>query len=186
MPPLAGEHTGLLESEKTPLPKTKVAFLVSIIFCDIFREYATAPFIPLVVLIWYDEDVAGTYSGILTSAFWLAQMISSPLWGRFSDTVGRKPTFVLGMIGACVGLAVFSLGNSFWVVYTGRFLVGLLVGTTVIGKTYMGEITDKTNAHKGFAVIGISLGIAALIAPTVGGYLFDPASWDSDTFDNDL
>jgi len=62
--------------------------------------------------------------------------------------------------------------------YSGRFLIGLLVGTACIGKTYMGEITDKTNAHQGFAVLAITLGCAAMTAPMIGALLYDPYNWE--------
>src|SRR5437016_8442282 len=34
----------------------------------------------------------GSISGIIVAAFTVAQLASAPMWGRFSDRVGRRPT----------------------------------------------------------------------------------------------
>src|SRR4026207_868943 len=41
----------------------------------------------------------GTISGIIVAAFTVAQLLSAPMWGRFSDRVGRRPTLLIA-IGA--------------------------------------------------------------------------------------
>src|SRR5499427_2630565 len=37
----------------------------------------------------------GTITGCIVTAFTIAQLISAPLWGRFSDRVGRRPTLII-------------------------------------------------------------------------------------------
>src|SRR5712691_10830709 len=34
----------------------------------------------------------GIISGFIVAAFTVAQLLSAPMWGRFSDRVGRRPT----------------------------------------------------------------------------------------------
>src|SRR5438093_10420082 len=37
----------------------------------------------------------GTIVGIIVAAFTVAQLLSAPMWGRFSVRVGRKPTLII-------------------------------------------------------------------------------------------
>ena len=46
-----------------------------------------------------DSKKAGYFSGLLMSAFFLCQFISSPVVGRLSGTVGRKKLLVFGTFG---------------------------------------------------------------------------------------
>src|SRR6476469_5346758 len=36
----------------------------------------------------------GVIAGFIISSFTVAQLISAPMWGRFSDRVGRRPTLL--------------------------------------------------------------------------------------------
>ena len=39
----------------------------------------------------------GIISGFIIAAFTLAQLLSAPMWGRFSDRVGRRPTLLIAL-----------------------------------------------------------------------------------------
>ena len=44
----------------------------------------------------------GIISGFIVAAFTLAQLLSAPIWGRFSDRVGRRPTLLIALGAAAV------------------------------------------------------------------------------------
>jgi MFS family permease len=39
----------------------------------------------------------GIIVGIIIAAFTVAQLLSAPMWGRFSDRVGRRPTLLIAL-----------------------------------------------------------------------------------------
>src|SRR6266540_3240098 len=39
----------------------------------------------------------GIISGFIIAAFTVAQLLSAPMWGRFSDRVGRRPTLLIAL-----------------------------------------------------------------------------------------
>ena len=51
----------------------------------------------------------GIEVGLLFATFSAAQMVFSPVLGRLSDRVGRKPVIVLSLVGTAVGSAVTGL-----------------------------------------------------------------------------
>ena len=48
--------------------------------------------------------------GVLIAASNVAIVIFSPLWGRASESAGRKRIYLLGLIGFAVGYAVLAFG----------------------------------------------------------------------------
>ena len=51
----------------------------------------------------------GATIGILFSVFSLMQFIFSPMWGRISDAVGRRPMLLLSLSGSVVFYALYGL-----------------------------------------------------------------------------
>src|SRR5213593_4075031 len=56
----------------------------------------------------------GTISGIIVAAFTVAQLLSAPLWGRFSDRMGRRPTLLIALAAAGVAYLIFGFATSLW------------------------------------------------------------------------
>ncbi|KAG0140923.1 hypothetical protein CROQUDRAFT_52526 [Cronartium quercuum f. sp. fusiforme G11] len=102
----------------------------------------------------------------------------SPLYGRLSDVVGRKPV-LLGSIG------VFLLGsilcgaaqNLTWLICC-RALQGLGGGGILqLVQIVIADITTLEERGKYAATVGVTSGIAAIVGPLVGGALIDRVSW---------
>jgi hypothetical protein len=54
-------------------------------------------------------------------------------------------------------------------------LWGLLNGNIGVAKTYLGEISDDSNAARGMALFGVIGGFGRTIGPIIGGFLSSPA-----------
>jgi len=50
------------------------------------------------------------------------------------------------------------------------------IGNIGVAKTYLGEITDKTNQGKGFSAFGLTYGLGVIVGPLIGGLLAKPAA----------
>ena len=64
--------------------------------------------------------------GWLAASFSLAQFVFSPLWGRLSDRVGRKPVMMIGLAGYGLSMALFALARSIPHLFIARGLSGIL------------------------------------------------------------
>ena len=69
----------------------------------------------------------------------------------------------------------FGFAPSFLFAVGTRFLWGLLNGNIGVAKTYLGEISDDSNAAKGMALFGVIGGLGRTIGPIIGGFLSSPA-----------
>eukprot|EP01012_Entosiphon_sulcatum_P032334 TRINITY_DN41134_c0_g1_i1.p1 TRINITY_DN41134_c0_g1~~TRINITY_DN41134_c0_g1_i1.p1 ORF type:complete len:458 (+),score=60.43 TRINITY_DN41134_c0_g1_i1:28-1401(+) len=121
-----------------------------------------------------NEDEAGTWAGLLGSAFALAQFVGSPVWGRFYSKWGAGPVLLSGCLFSIVALIVFGTAQNFSVAITARFIHGLMNGNVACTKAYLGEHTNSTNRARAFSLLSLSFGLGYLVGPVIGGMLSDP------------
>src|SRR3954464_13002155 len=82
--------------------------------------------IVLPILPRYAEDlsISPTVIGIVVGSFSLAQLVFSPLLGRLSDRIGRKPVIILSLCGTAVGSVITGLSGNVWFLLAGRVVDG--------------------------------------------------------------
>ena len=122
--------------------------------------------------------------GILISAANVTLLISAPYWGSRSQTLGRKPVFVVGMAGYAFSYTLIAFGMQaglwgwltpwglFLVLLGGRLFFGLVAaGIQPAATAYFADITDALARSKGMAQIGVAAGIGTIVGPMIGGTL---------------
>ncbi|KAK7418489.1 hypothetical protein QQZ08_011241 [Neonectria magnoliae] len=90
-----------------------------------------------------DESHASFYSGLLISAFSLAEAAMGMYWGGLSDRIGRKPVLMLGCVGTMLSMIMVGIAPNFWVALFGRALGGMLNGNIGVIQTMVGEIVTR-------------------------------------------
>lgn len=75
-----------------------------------------------------NDDQISLYAGLVTSAFAFAEFSTGVLWGRLSDSIGRKPVLMVGLIGTLLSMLVFGFASSLPIALLGRALGGALNG----------------------------------------------------------
>ncbi|OAA81439.1 MFS transporter [Akanthomyces lecanii RCEF 1005] len=126
-----------------------------------------------------DEQDASFYSGILISAFSLAEAVMGMYWGGLSDRVGRKPVLILGCVGTMFSMVMVGFASNIWIALLGRAIGGFLNGNIGVIQTMVGELVTKPEHEpKAFAVMPFVWSIGTIIGPCIGGTFADPAdSW---------
>src|SRR5256885_8594259 len=80
--------------------------------------------IPLMPFYAREMGGGGLIVAILMSAFTASQLISAPLWGRFSDRYGRRPALLVGLTAAGIAYVVFAFATSIWLLLLSRIEIG--------------------------------------------------------------
>ena len=58
---------------------------------------------------------SGLEVGLLFASFSLAQLVFSPILGRLSDRIGRKPVILISLLGTAIGSFVTGAAGALWV-----------------------------------------------------------------------
>jgi len=118
--------------------------------------------------------------GVLFSAFAIAQLLSSPIWGRVSDRYGRRPALIAGLTGAFFAYLVFGFARSLWLLFVCRTVQGLGGGTTGVAQAYVADTMEPNERAKALGWLsaatsaGVSIGavlgsLAANLGPAAPG-----------------
>ena len=103
---------------------------------------------------------------------------SQLLCGALSDHFGRRPLMLIGMIIHLVGSLLAAVAWDVWVLIVGRILQALGGGATLLlVRTMILDATEKSEAGRLLSFIYMSVAIAQMVAPTMGGYLNYYLDW---------
>ena len=105
-----------------------------------------------------DLGLSETQFGVLISASNVALVIFSPMWGRTSQSVGRKKIFIIGLIGYAAGYSLLAFGIQiglwallastplFFMLLAARLVYGSLASAIAPAATaYIADTTDASN-----------------------------------------
>ncbi len=106
--------------------------------------------------------------GLLVASFSVAQLAASPLWGRLSDRLGRRPVLLIGLGAEAVAFVVFGLANSLWLLFLSRVVQGLGGGTTGVVQAYVADTTDPSRRAQGLGWVSAATSAGVMIGPAIG------------------
>jgi len=137
------------------------------IFIDITGFGMIIPLLP-----FYAESFqAGSAAlGVLLASFSLMQFIFSPILGRISDNVGRKPVLIISILTSAASFVLFAVADSFFILLLSRIVAGLATETAV-AQAYIADITSKGERASGIGKVGAAHGAGFIIGPAIGGFL---------------
>jgi len=131
----------------------------------------------------------GVVIGLLFSMFSLMQFLFSPLWGRVSDSVGRRPILLLSLAGSVVFYALYGFAVTLpperaavaiglmMLARIGAGIAGASVGTAA---AVIADCTPPEGRARGMALIGIAFGAGFTLGPLIAYFglaIFSRQPW---------
>ena len=158
--------------------KTKLipAFLLS--FVNILGFSIMIPVLPFVIETYGAPQFV---YGLMLSLYAFFQFIGSPILGKLSDSIGRKPVLIISHLGTLLswvifGLAyflpsttVFYLALPLWVIAFARITDGITGGNISVANAYVSDITTVKEKSTIFGYLGGIVGLGFVIGPGIGG-----------------
>jgi len=105
---------------------------------------------------------------VLVVSFTAAQLLSAPLWGRFSDRYGRRPALLVGLGAAAIAYVVFAFANSIWLLLLSRLVQGAGGGTVGVIQAYVADSTEPQNRAKALGWLSAATNLGVALGPPLG------------------
>jgi MFS family permease len=144
----------------------KLFVLIITNFVDMVGLLMIIPLMP-----FYAREMGGgaLIVAILMSAFTAAQLLSAPLWGRFSDRYGRRPALLVGLTASCIAYVVFAFANSIWLLLLSRVVQGAGGGTVGVIQAYVADSVEPDSRAKALGWLSAATNVGVAIGPAIGG-----------------
>jgi MFS family permease len=110
----------------------------------------------------------GTMTGVIVTAFTVAQLISAPLWGKFSDRVGRRPTLMIAIGAAGIAYLIFGFATSLWLLFLSRVVQGAGGGTVGVIQAYVADSTDPKDRARALGWLSATTNLGVTLGPVLG------------------
>ena len=183
-----------IETARTGPPRGALLVIFLTVFIDLLGFGIVLPVMPrqagpYLETLHLSPLAAGATIGLLFSVFSLMQFVFSPIWGRWSDRVGRRPMLLLSLAGSVVFYALYGFAVTIsperaalaiglmMLARIGAGIAGASVGTAA---AVIADCTTPQNRSRGMALIGIAFGAGFTLGPLIayfGMKLFNDRPW---------
>ena len=129
--------------------------------------------IVLPVLPFYaDEyDASGLLLGFILGGYSGMQFLFSPVWGRLSDRIGRRPVMLITIFGTSLALLALGLVDSYIGLLLARLAAGCFGANISVATAYITDVTAENERTRWMGMVGASFAVGFVLGPAIGGLL---------------
>ena len=156
----------------------KLLTLMATAFIDMVGVLMIFPLLPFYVknLGGSGVNVLGLHLGIglitsfIVSSFTVAQLLSAPMWGRFSDRVGRRPALLIALTASAIAYLIFGFAESLWVLLISRVVQGAGGGTVGVIQAYVADSTAPQDRARALGWLSATTNLGVALGPVLGSF----------------
>src|SRR4051812_46563416 len=125
------------------------------------------PILPLYAADTHFGASAVTATGLI-AAFSAAQFVCSPLLGRLSDRIGRKPVLLFSLAGTAVASLVTGLAGGVAVLFIGRIIDGASGASVSVAQAAVADVATPEERPHLLGLLGAAFGVGFVAGPAIG------------------
>ncbi len=145
-----------------------LAILFVIVFVDLL---GFGMVIPVMALYAKRLGASEAWTGLLAAGYSFMQLLFSPVWGRLSDRVGRRPVLLVSIAMTALAFLAYATAWSFPVLLASRLFAGAATANIAIAQAYVADVTAPEDRARGMGVLGAAFGMGFVLGPALGGLL---------------
>ncbi|MFE3631689.1 MFS transporter, partial [Streptomyces goshikiensis] len=133
---------------------------------------------PFLVFLLADRGVTGTETSYVLGALGAGNLLGPALGGVLADRIGRRPTMLIGLLGAAAAQGALFLAPGPWTMATAALL--LSVASATVGPAayaLMADSVDPERRRGAYALFGWGVNIGTAVAGVLGGFLAAHGYW---------
>src|SRR5229473_2081980 len=156
----------------------KLFTLMATAFVDMLGLLMIIPLLPFYVksLGGSGVDLLGMHFGIgiiigfTIASFTIAQLLSAPMWGRFSDRAGRRPALLIALGAAGIAYLIFGFAHSLLLLFLSRIVQGAGGGTVGVIQAYVADSTDPKDRARALGWLSATTNLGVALGPVLGSF----------------
>ncbi|WP_228374208.1 multidrug effflux MFS transporter [Demequina phytophila] len=144
----------------------------------VFGPLSMDLYLPVLPSLALDLDGTASSAQLTMTACLIGLAAGQVIAGPLSDRYGRRAPLLAGLVVYTLASALCAISPTIEVLVGARVLQGLAGGTgLVIAQTVGRDIYDGARLTRYYARIVVISGLAAIVAPVLGGFLAEHLSW---------
>jgi MFS family permease len=156
----------------------KLMVLMATAFIDMVGVLMIFPLLPFYVQTLGGSGISilgihfgtGIIAGFIISSFTVAQLISAPIWGRFSDRVGRRPTLIIALTASAIAYLIFGFADSLFLLFLSRIVQGAGGGTVGVIQAYVADSTAPQDRARALGWLSATTNLGVALGPVLGSF----------------
>ena len=109
--------------------------------------------------------------GLIPATYPIMQFIFSPVWGKLSDKIGRRPVMLISIFITAISYLLFAHAATIPLLIFARALSGIGSANIAAAQAYITDVTDSKSRSGAMGMIGAAFGIGFIVGPPIGGLL---------------
>ncbi|MFL5707278.1 MAG: MFS transporter [Ktedonobacteraceae bacterium] len=168
------------------MDKKRITTLFLIVLADMMGGSAIIPILPVFVVGQF--HASPLQAALVITAFYVAQVLASPVLGSLSDRFGRRPILLisqagtifsyllivlavpLGVLLAHAGLQM-GIAGGLIIIYLARLLDGVTGGNISVAQAYASDISTPEERTRVLGLVGGASGVGHILGPALAGLL---------------
>ncbi len=148
--------------------RSPLVIILFTVFLDLIGFGIVIPVLPL----YAERYGASPFAiGALVAVYSAMTFLFSPVLGRVSDRVGRRPVLLYSLIGSAIGFFVMGSAVVLWMLFAARVIDGITGGNISTAQAYLADITPPENRARVMGLIGAAFGVGFIVGPALGGVM---------------
>lgn len=144
-------------------------FLYLTVFITFFGFSMVFPLLPYYAL---EFNATPAQVGFLAASHALANFFTSPVLGRLSDKVGRRPVLIGGLLAGAASLSLMGFANSLLMLLLSRIAHGVVAAAIMpTARAYIGDTSPPSERIAAMGKIGAAHAAGLLFGPALSSFL---------------
>ncbi|PVH94365.1 MFS general substrate transporter [Periconia macrospinosa] len=161
-----------------------VATVSLAVFTDMFLYGVIVPVIPFAIerRSHVNESRVQYWVSVLIAVYAAALLFFSPICGFLADrlTTSRRTPLLLGLFALLGATVLLNVGSSIGILVVGRMLQGTSAAVVwSVGLALLADTIPQERLAQGMGYVGIGMSVGILIAPLLGGVVYDRAGYNA-------